>query len=522
MEVLTTVPWLALLPPIIAIILCFLTKRVLPSLFLGVFTGALLLTLNPLSAVADTAIIYRDMLADSWHATIILFDFVIGGLVGLMYLSGGTQGFANAIISRVKTARGGQIASTLMGCVIFFDDYANTVIVGNALRPVSESLKISKEKFSYIIDSTAAPVATLAFVSTWLGYEVGVIGDALANAGSDVAPYYVFLHSIPYRFYSLFAILLVFLVAITSRDFGPMLNAEHRARTTGKLMRDGAVPLAGGIKLETMEEVPKRAINMILPLIVLVGISLFGMWWSGGGFGAESFIDAISAADAMLALLWGSVAATIVALFMYAIQRIASLAQMMNAFINGAKMMVLANLVLISAWSIGEICARVGTAAYVVDISRGVLVPWLIPALLLVISFFIAFSTGTSWGTMAIVIPIAVPLGIAFGIPVHIAIAPVLTGGVWGDHCSPISDTTVMSSTFAGSDHMDHVKTQLPYALLTGCVAFFMFILISIDFESTTMDIIALALGAALVYLVLVILSNRSMKKNNITISELK
>jgi Na+/H+ antiporter NhaC len=487
-----------------------------------VFAGALLLTLNLFSAVADTAIIYRDMLSDSWHATIILFDFVIGGLVGMIYLSGGAHGFANMITSGVKTARGGQIAGAGMGCVIFFDDYSNTVIVGNGLRPVADTLKISKEKFSYILDSTAAPVATIALVSTWVGYEVGVIGDALPST-MGINPYTIFLHSIPYRFYSILAILLVFMVTISSRDFGPMLDAEYRARTTGKLMRDGATPLAGGAKLEVLEEAPKRAINMILPIIVLVGVALFGMWWTGGGMEpGKGFVDAISDADSMLALLWGSIAGTIVAIIMYSVQRIANLAQMMDAFISGAKMMVMANLVLISAWSIGAICEKVGTAEFVVNISKGVVTPWVLPALLFAISAFIAFSTGTSWGTMAIVLPIAVPMGIALGVPLHLAVAPVLTGGVWGDHCSPISDTTVMSSTFAGSDHIDHVKTQLPYALLAGGVAFLMFLLMPVKFESPLMLPIVWIVGAFLLYFMLRTLSNRSMKKRNISISDLR
>jgi Na+/H+ antiporter NhaC len=541
--VLVSPPWLALLPPIIAIVLCFLTKRVLLSLFLGIFVGALLLAnLNPFSAIANTAVLYVRSLTgisaevpisfggeittkvDLFHPTIILFDFVIGGLVGLVYLSGGAQGFANLITSKVRTARGGQIASAFMGCVIFFDDYSNTIIVGNSMRPVADKLKISKEKFSYLLDSTAAPVATIAIISTWVGYQVGVIGDALKTLPEPypTEAYMVFLKSIPYSFYSIFALLLVFLVAFTTRDFGPMLDAEHRSRTTGKLLREGATPLAGGVKFETLEEAPKRAINFLLPIGVLIGVSLFGMWWTGGGPEGESFINAIAASNSMLALLWGSVGATLVAMVMYAIQRIANLSQMMDAFINGARMMILANLILVSAWSISAVCAQIGTANYVIGISEGVLKPWILPALIFVISGFIAFSTGTSWATMGIVIPIAIPLAYGFGVPLSIAVASVLTGSIVGDHCSPISDTTVLSSTFAGSDHLDHVKTQIPYAMLAALVAFLMFLLISLGFDSIPLLLIALVSGAIIIYSALFILSNKALKKRGISFSRIK
>jgi Na+/H+ antiporter NhaC len=502
----------------------------------------LLANLNPFSAIANTALLYVRSLTgisaevplsfgseitvkvDLFHPTIVLFDFVIGGLVGLIYLSGGAQGFANLITSKVRTAKGGQIASALMGCAIFFDDYSNTIIVGNSLRPVTDKLKISKEKFSYLLDSTAAPVATIAIISTWIGYEVGVIGDALKALPEPypTSAYMVFLNSIPYSFYSIFALLLVFLIAFTSRDFGPMFAAEHRSRTTGKLLREGATPLIGETKFETIEEAPKRAINLLLPIGVLIGVSLFGMWWTGGGPKGESFIGAIAASNSMLALLWGSVGATLVAMAMYGIQRIGNLSQMMDAFINGTKMMVFANLILISAWSISAICAQIGTASYIVGISEGVLRPWILPALIFVVSGFIAFSTGTSWATMGIVIPIAIPLAYGFGVPLSIATASVLTGSIFGDHCSPISDTTVLSSTFAGSDHLDHVKTQMPYAMLAALVAFLMFLLISLRFDSIPLLLIALISGALIIYFALFILSNRALKRKGISFSRIK
>ncbi|PKP54779.1 sodium:proton antiporter, partial [Candidatus Atribacteria bacterium HGW-Atribacteria-1] len=420
--------FLSLLPPLVAIVLCFLTKQVLASLFIGIWVGATILTgWNPIGGVTKTLGYIVENAADSWNATILLFDFVIGGLIGLIYLSGGAQAFVKSVTDKVNNSRGGQFTAWLFGLIIFFDDYANTAIVGNAFMPVTDKLGISREKFSYIVDSTAAPVASLALISTWVGYEVGLIGDAIEGTSVSLTPYTIFLQSIPYRFYSIFAIILVLAIALSQRDYGP--------------------------------------------LIVLVVVSIFGMWWTGGGTSAESFTAAISDADAMTALLWGAAFAVIVAILMYKAQGIGTLADMMDAFIDGAKMMVLANLILISAWSIGSVCDGIGTAPYVVNAAKGVISPVLLPMIMFIICNIISFSTGTSWGTMAIAMPIAVPLALALGVPLPLGISAVLTGSVMGDHCSPLSDTTIMSSMFSGSDHMDHVKTQIPYALTAAGVA---------------------------------------------------
>ena len=464
--------FLSLLPPLTAIVLCFITKQVLASLFIGIWIGATILTgWNPLAGVTQTLGYIVDSAADSWNATILLFDFVVGGLIGIIYLSGGAQAFVKDVTKRVKNAREGQFAAWLFGLVIFFDDYANTAIVGNAFRPVTDKLGISREKFSYIVDSTAAPVASLALISTWVGYEVGLIGDAIEGTSITMAPYTVFLTSLPYRFYSIFAIILVLSIALSQRDYGPMLKAEYRARTTGKLFADGAAPLSGGSKLKVLENVPQKSINMIVPIAVLFFVSIFGMWYTGGGTSAESFTAAISDADAMTALLWGAVFAVIVSIFLYKAQGIGTLAEMMDAFIDGAKMMVLANLILISAWSIGSACSDIGTAPYVVNAVEGIISPFLLPVVIFLVCNVISFSTGTSWGTMAIAMPIAIPLAIALNVNLPLAISAVLTGSVMGDHCSPLSDTTIMSSMFSGSDHIDHVKTQIPYALTAAGVA---------------------------------------------------
>lgn len=507
--------FLSLFPPLVAITLCFLTKRVLASLFIGVWVGATILVgWNPIGGVTKTLSYIVENAADSWNATILLFDFVVGGLIGLIYLSGGAQAFVKSVTKKVKTARDGQVAAWLFGLVIFFDDYSNTAVVGNAFRAVSDKLRMSREKFSYIVDSTAAPVASIALISTWIGYEVGLIGDAIEGTSVAMAPYTIVLYSIPYRFYSIFAIILVLAIALSGRDYGPMLKAEYRARTTGKVFRDGATPLSGGSELKVLEGIPQRTVNMVVPIVVLVVVSIFGMWWTGGGTSAESFTAAISDADAMTALLWGAMFAVIIAIIMYKVQGIGTLADMMDAFVDGAKMMLLANLILLSAWSIGSVAGEMGTAPYVVEAVRGIVSPLLLPMIIFLICNVISFATGTSWGTMAITMPIAVPLALSLGVPLPLAISAVLTGSVMGDHCSPISDTTIMSSMFSGSDHMDHVKTQIPYAFTASGVAMLAYLA-----AGTGMSVaLILPLGIVLVVILLYLFSAISAKSAGISL----
>jgi Na+/H+ antiporter NhaC len=513
-EVAKNYGFLSLLPPLVAITLCFITKQVLASLFIGIWVGAtILIGWNPLSGVTKTLGYIVENAADSWNATILLFDFVVGGLIGLICLSGGAQAFVKSVTNKVKTSRGGQFTAWLFGLIIFFDDYANSAIVGNAFRAVSDKLRMSREKLSFIVDATSAPVASIALISTWIGYQVGLIGDAIEGTSVAVTPYSIFLHSIPYSFYSIFALILVLAIALSGRDYGPMLKAEYRTRTTGKVFADGATPLSGGSQLRMLENVPQKTMNMIVPLVALVGISMFGMWWTGGGTSAESFIAAISNADAMTALLWGAFFAVIIAIIMYKVQGIGTLADMMDAFIDGAKMMVLANLILLSAWSIGAVCDEIGTAPYVVNAAKGVISPLLLPMVMFLICNLISFATGTSWGTMAIAVPIAVPLALALGVPLPLAISAILTGSVMGDHCSPISDTTIMSSMFSGSDHMDHVKTQIPYAFTASGVA----VLAYLAAGSGISVGLILPLGIILVGILLYLFSSISAKSAGIS-----
>jgi Na+/H+ antiporter NhaC len=502
----------SLVPPILAITLCMVLREALISLFLAVWAGATILHNGNLWAgVNTTASTLVSSVADSWNASIILFFFVVGGLMGMIFFSGGGQAFLEALAKKAHNSKMAQIFSWLGGIVIFIDDYANSAFIGNLFRPLSDKYHISREKLAYIVDSTAAPVSSIFLISTWIGYQVGLIGDSLPE-GIELSPYFLWLNSIPYSFYSIFAILMVGIIAYTGRDFGPMLKAEYRARTTHELWAKDSRPLAATSELKVAPNVSLKATNLWVPIVILVLLSFYFMWVTGGGSEAESFTQAISDADSMFAILLATLFAFIVAMVMYIVQKIATVAEIMDSFMNGARMMVYATLILITAWSIGSICDELGTAPYIVSALGESLSPVILPILTFIISALIAISTGTSWGTMAIVTPIVIPLGVSVGAPLPIVISSVLTGAVMGDHCSPISDTTVMSSTFAGSDHVDHVRTQIPYAITVALIAAVCYILAGIGVPV----IIDLVIGFALVYFVVHLLSSISARQMGI------
>lgn len=503
----------SLVPPLLAILLCVILREALISLLFAVWVGATIINYGNLwSGITKTADTLIGSVADSWNASIILFFFIVGGLMGIIFFSGGGQAFLENISKKAKDSKMAQLFTWIGGIVIFLDDYANAAFVGNLFRPLSDKYHLSREKLAYIVDSTAAPVSSIFLISTWIGYQVGVIGDALPES-ITVSPYFLWLHSIPYSFYSIFAIIMVGLVAYTGRDFGPMLKAEYRARTTNELWAKNARPLSGTSDLKVAKNAALKPINLWLPLAALIVLSFYFMWVTGGGSEAESLTAAISDADSMLSILYGTIIAFVLAMVMYLFQKVASVAEIMDAFMGGARMMVYATLILISAWSIGSICSELGTAAYVIGAVEGVMSPIALPVIVFVLSAFIALATGTSWGTMAIVTPIVVPLAVNIGVPLPIAISAVLTGAVMGDHCSPISDTTVMSSTFAGSDHIDHVRTQLPYAITVALIAAVCYVLAGLGLPV----ILALIIGIGLLYGTLMVLSNMSAKSQGIT-----
>jgi Na+/H+ antiporter NhaC len=485
--------WITLLPPLIAILLALLFRQVIPALAAGIWAGAWICYAGPFTGALRAIDHYIiKALADSDHVSIIIFSLLLGGMVGIVSRSGGMIGLVEALTPRATNSRRGQLVTWLLGILVFFDDYANTLLVGNTMRPVTDRLKISREKLAYIVDSTAAPVSSVALVSTWIGYEVSLIGDSLKAIGSDPSKAYsIFLQSLPYRFYPILALVFGLLVACSLRDFGPMLKAERRA-SKGKTFADAALPLSDfdGAALQPPAGKPRRWLNAVIPVLVVLIVTFAGLWFTGRSAfiegaeplgGLQSIGQIFGAGDSFKALLWGSMAGCLAALLLSKTEGILSLAEGLAAWLNGIKSMTTAVVILILAWSIAAICSDLNTSGYMVTSLSDHLAPGMLPAIVFILAALTSFATGTSWGTMGILIPLTVPT--AYGVAQAAGLDPeaahrillgavssVLAGAIFGDHCSPISDTTILSSMSSGCDHVDHVRTQLPYALVVGVV----------------------------------------------------
>jgi Na+/H+ antiporter NhaC len=525
--------WLSLLPPLVAIALALITREVILSLFAGIWLAALLLVgFNPVSATTmslDTFIL--EPLTDPDHVAIVLFSLMLGGMVGVVTRSGGAQGIVEVLRPYATNRRRGQFFAWVSGLIIFFDDYANTLIRGNTMRPMTDELRISREKLAYIVDSVAAPIAVIAPISTWVGFEISRIGDSLGVAAAQTTdpalqaqlaagaanPFNVFLHSIPYLFYPIFAIALVLMIAITGREFGPMRKAEERALSGGGVFRPGA-RLAADVD-STMasagEGVPHRWYNALVPIGAVVMVALAALYYTGsqGLEGAPATIrNIIGEADPFRSLLWASFAGGLVAMAMAVAQRLLSVKEALDAWVSGMRSMLLAMVILVLAWGLGAATGALGTGTYLAALLGDTLPLWALPTLVFIIASATAFATGTSWGTMAILFPVVVPLAVAMGAGVGFAggddysillgaISSIMAGAVFGDHASPISDTTVISSMASACDHIDHVRTQLPYALLAAGVAVIVGDLPTALFGMN--PLISIILGLALIYVVL-------------------
>jgi len=474
--------WISIMPPLIAIALALWFKQVIPALFAGVWMGAWAINGGNLKALwtglLDTFQVYiLGALANPDHAAIVLFSLMVGGMVGIISRNGGMHGIVKRIINWVDSARHATIATYILGFSIFFDDYANTLVVGNTMRPVADRMRVSRAKLAYIVDSTAAPIAAVAIVTTWIGAEVAYIGDALSQTGyATESAYMLFLRTIPYSFYPLLTLLFVGMIAFNRRDFGPMLRAEIAAldQTPAKLASVKSEDL-----INPLANKPQRAINAVIPVLVLVGSLIAGLIATGEG---DTLKDIIGSSNSYTALMWASLLGVVAATILSIGQKILSLEQVVESWVSGAKVIMLAMIILILAWALGKTTESLNTASYLISIMGDSFPLWLLPTLVFVLAAATAFATGSSWGTMGILMPLVVPLsfallhnnGVSHAIDSSIlvaTIAGVLGGAVWGDHCSPISDTTILSSMATGCNHIEHVRTQLPYALLVGGVA---------------------------------------------------
>ncbi len=472
--------WMALLPPIVAIVLAMVTREMLISLFFGIWSGAILLyNYNPVAGFFksfDTHIVHA--LAQPDHASIVIFSLLFGGMIGLISKNGGMFGIVKVALKWAGTRRRGQLITSALGCLIFFDDYSNSLLIGNTMRPFTDKLKLSREKLSYLVDSTAAPVAILAPISTWSVFEMSLLTMPFAVAGITASPYIVFLKSIPYSFYGIFSLWLLIWLGLFRRDFGPMYKAEKRAFLEGKVIRDGGKPLMDDSGFaDEFGKVQSHWLNALLPIFAVLITTFIGLYVTGRNnlSGAEpSLQNIIGSSDSYASLMWGAALGCLTGIILSLSQKLLSLRETVDAWLAGVRSMTLAVLVLTLAWTLSGLCMDLHTAEYLIHHLGDHINAVILPIVTFVLAGLISFSTGTSWGTMSILVPLIIPIALKItgnnvDDPVFLgSFAAILAGATFGDHCSPISDTTILSSMASASDHIDHVRTQLPYALIAG------------------------------------------------------
>lgn len=492
-----TVGALSVLPPLLAIGLAILTRQVVVSLLAGVWVGWVIAAgWNPLAGTGDAIACIVNVFGDAGNTRVILFTMLMGSLLITMQRSGGVDGFV-AWVSRWRwahTRRGAQLMSWLVGLGVFIESTITCLVVGTVSRPLFDRLGISREKLAYICDSTSAPVCMLIPLNGWGATVLGLLGAeaAVGHLGGE-GPLTVFVRAVPLNFYAIVSVLLVLIVALTGWDIGPMRRAERRAREEGKVLRDGATPIVDTEVLMTPVKpgVAPCLSHMLAPLLAMllmvpVGIAITGV---GGvraeGIEAPGLMDYLNAASGTTSVLWGVLLGLAVAAALTLSRRVFSMREFTDLAFRGAGGLVPLATIMVLAFAIGATCAALGTGRWVAGATQPYLAPGVIAPVVFLIACGIAFSTGTSWGTFAIMMPIAVPLAAAFNaageaVSIPLVVSAVLGGGVFGDHCSPISDTTIVSSMAAASDHIDHVRTQMPYALLAAAAALGLYLLLGL------------------------------------------
>lgn len=460
----------SLLPPVIAIGLALITKEVYSSLFVGIVIGGLLYSNfnfeGTLTHVFNDGIV--SVLSDAYNVGILIFLVILGIMVVLMNKAGGSAAFGRWATSRIKTRAGAQLATIALGVLIFIDDYFNCLTVGSVMRPVSDKSKISRAKLSYVIDATAAPVCIIAPVSSWAA--------AVASYVEDGNGLFLFIRTIPFNFYALLTIVMMIFLALTGMDYGPMAKHEKNAKENGDIF-SGMEEYAAAASESSNPD--GKVMDLVLPIAVLIVSCVIGMIYSGGFFEGTSFVDAFSNSDASIGLMLGSAVALILTMIYYLIRRNISFSEITDAIPEGFKSMVPAILILTFAWSLKAMTDSLGAKQFVEAVVQGSASSFqsFLPAIVFLIGVFLAFATGTSWGTFGILIPITLavfPLGNPIGV---ICVSACMAGAVCGDHCSPISDTTIMASAGAQCDHVTHVSTQLPYAITVAAVSFVSYII---------------------------------------------
>ncbi len=559
--------WLSLVPPLVAIALALIFKEVIVSLFIGIWAGAFIAGglrvssfyyfLDSFFGVIQNYVI--SALADADHLSIIVFSLLIGGMVAIISRNGGMAGVVQSLSKYAKSPRSSQFITWLLGVAIFFDDYANTLIVGNTMRSVTDKFKVSREKLAYIVDSTAAPVSAVAFITTWIGAELSYIDGATATLpGFDtgLTPYSIFISSLKYSFYPILTLIFILIIIYTQRDYGAMHKAETRARTTGRVS-SAATEADDEPDMEDLSPVagaPLKWYNAFLPVLAVILMTLYGLvdtgieslygeladeghrpktaGWVDVWAGIHHLTDSkdpsffmkmgklIGSSNSYVALIWASFTGVLLAIILTVGGRIMKLHDTMHTMVTGFKTMLPALIILTLAWSLAITTGELHTADYLTSISQGNVSPYMMPVIIFILAAFIAFSTGSSWSTMAILYPIAIPTTWAIcqgqGLDPDITmellynvIAIVLAASVVGDHCSPISDTTILSSLASDCNHIDHVRTQLPYALTVGTISLIAGYLVTFFGGGLLMSLLLIMVSVGLLFGIVMVLGKK-------------
>ena len=490
---------LTLLPPLVAIALAFITKETILSLFIGVFVGEFMVSVNDLNIVSSAINAFLAMgsqiiscMADPWNAGIILQCLLIGGIIQLVTKMGGAKALADAFAKRADTPRKAQLFTELLGLCVFFDDYANSLIVGPIMRPVMDKLHVSREKLAFVVDATAAPVAGIAIISTWIGLELSLITQGFESIGMHVSGFGIFLQTIPFRFYNILILIFIVISALTYYEFGPMKEAEKKARARKADEPVESLEATSFDDVKPVEGIKLSVWNAIIPIGVLIIGALIAFYWSGyttilGGedkalitlmqnspLSFQGIFEALSQSDASVALFQAALLASIVAIVMAVLQKIMTIEEAISEWVGGMKTIVITGVILLLAWSLGGVIGDLGTADYLVGVLADTIPIFILPTLIFVLGALISFATGTSYGTMSILMPLTIPLAWAVNPEMGFVIvctSGVLTGAIFGDHCSPISDTTILSSMGTSCNHIAHVSTQIYYAIFVAVIA---------------------------------------------------
>ena len=483
--------FLSIVPPIVAIILALRTKQVYIALLFGIwFSWLIIKGWNPLDGTLAMIEGMVNVFQSAGNTRTIMFSALVGALLLFIQYSRGVEGFVNILnklIVKLEKKHAGysrvmvQFLATLTGLLLFVETSISSLTVGTLYRPIFDKLGIPREKLAYIADSSSAPSSILIPFNAWGAFIMGL----LLTQGID-KPFSLMMSSIKYNFYPLLAIVIVFIVIFSKKDFGPMKKAEKRTKETGLLMNEGSKPMVSDevTSYPPKEGIPARAYNMIVPLLVMVFMMPINLIYTGWEAVKEStsFFNhasqAIGNGSGSSSVLYAVITSLLVAMVMYFIQGIMKPKEMVNLTLKGISELMPLALLMLLAFAIGDTCKELETGIYVANATKEWLSPELLPAVVFVISSFIAFSTGTSWGTFAIMLAISVPMANIHGADVTIVVAATLGGGIFGDHCSPISDTSIISSMASASDHIDHVKTQLPYALVGGVITVLLYLVI--------------------------------------------